>query len=246
MASLLSILGQVMSQLQSWMSQLTGGNGLSSGAYGGTSGCGSAGASGYGNTCGPTQFAQNVTLSSTGDPHLAETGTIANANGTTANVNTHVNSMTAHSDLVYTNDVRGGYSVSTSVTAPDANGVTYNSSATVTTANGNDAVTMTNGGNVEVTQFGQTTALGIGQTLQLANGETVARNSDGSVTVSERNANGGSISTSLRQNGPGVDVTTQAQNIRIGGDIVNSAGPSGETFEPPRDEPKVRYASELA
>jgi len=241
--SLLGMLGSLLQQLGSYLSQLTGstggtsgngygigrGYGNGNGPYGGWGGCGSFD--------GPTQYAQNATLSSTGDPHLAETGTIA-GDGTSSTVNTHFDSMTSHSDLVSTSDVRGGYTVSTSVTAPNANGVTYNQSATVTTANGNDAITMTNGGNVSITQFGQTTTLAAGQSMQLTNGATVSRAADGSLTISESNANGGSISTTMRQNGPGVDVTTNAQGVRIGGDIVNgSTNPAQTPPAPPTDPP---------
>jgi hypothetical protein len=231
--SLLGMLGSLLQQLGSYLSQLTG-----SGAGGGF-GTGAGYAGGYGSSSGPSQYAQNVTLSSTGDPHLAETGTIASG-GTSSTVNAHFDSMTSHADLVSTNDVRGGYQVSTSVTAPNASGVTYNQSATVTTANGNDTVTMTNGGNVSITQFGQTTTLADGQSMQLTNGATVARAADGSVTISESNRNGGSISTTLRQNGPGVDVTTNAQGVRIAGDIVN--GGTTAAPEPPRETPTpIRY-----
>ncbi|MGB8265059.1 MAG: hypothetical protein WCE44_01920 [Candidatus Velthaea sp.] len=212
-ASLYAMLGALLQQLQAWMSQFAGAAGNGNLANG--------------NGAGPTQYAQNVTLSSTGDPHLAETGTLGSPGQTGNSVNAHFDSMTPHTDLVSTGDVRGGYGVSTSTTAPNAAGITYNSSATVTTAGGNDAVTMTNTGSVSVTQFGQTQALTPGQTLTLENGATVSRNTNGSVTVSEQNDRGGSISTTLTQNGPGVDVTTQAQNLRVGGDIVDGAASMG-------------------
>jgi len=228
-SSLLQMLGSLLQQLGSYLSQLTGG------AFGGGS---SSLAGGYGANFGPSQYAQNVTLSSTGDPHLAETGTVTGG-GTSSNVNAHFDSMTSHADLISTGDVRGGYQVSTTVTAPNASGVTYNQSATVTTANGNDAVTMTNDGSVSITQFGQTTTLANGQSMQLTNGAMVARGNDGSVTISETNRNGGSISTTLRQNGQGVDVTTSAQGLRIGGDIVN--GSSTASSSPLPEAPPVRY-----
>jgi hypothetical protein len=231
--SLLGMLGSLLQQLGSYLSQLTGGGNSPNGGYG----------SGYGGNAGPSQYAQNVTLSSTGDPHLAETGSIANG-GTSSSVNAHFDSMTSHTDLVSTNDVRGGYQVSTSVTAPNEKGVTYNQSATVTTANGNDAVTMTNGGNVSITQFGQTMSLAAGQSMQLTSGATVSRAANGSVTISESNANGGSISTTLTQNGPGVDVTTNAQGLRIGGDIVSgstNAAQSTPTVPPRFLDPPTRY-----
>jgi hypothetical protein len=230
--SLLGMLGSLLQQLGSYLAQLTGANG--------GSGSGN-GYGGYGGSAGATQYAQNATLSSTGDPHLAETGTIASG-GTTSNVNAHFESMTSHADLVSTGDVRGGYQVSTTVTAPNANGVTFNQSATVTTAGGNDAVTMTNAGDVSITQFGRTTTLAPGASMQLTNGATVSRAADGSLTIAEANGNGGSISTVLRQNGPGVDVTTTAAGLRVGGDIVNGNAAGGSTSPfPPIVDPRTRY-----
>jgi hypothetical protein len=57
--------------------------------------------------------------------------------------------------------------------------------------------------------------------VTLAGGETVGENQDGSLTVRATNAAGGSIATTLRANGSGVDVTTHAHELSVGGDIVN-------------------------
>ena len=50
---------------------------------------------------------------------------------TATSVNEHWDSMTSHDDLVHSAQIDGGYRVSTAVTQPDANGVTWNQSATV-------------------------------------------------------------------------------------------------------------------
>ena len=72
---------------------------------------------------GPQRF-QDVDVSSTGDPHIAETGTRAGG----VAVDSRWDSMTSHDDLVHSNQIEGGYRVSTAVTAPDPNGVTSNDS----------------------------------------------------------------------------------------------------------------------
>ena len=164
---------------------------------------------------GPQQQIVDATLSSTGDPHLAETGTTA-----AGAVDDHFDSMVAHDDLLHSSDVAGGYRVSTRVTTPNANGITYNASATVHTAFGQDAVTMRKDGTFSVTDHGQAVSVGSGQTVTLSGGESVTCDTDGSLVVSAGSANGGTISTTLRGNGTEVDVTTQAHQIGVGGDIV--------------------------
>ncbi len=188
----------IIGQIQNWLSQLFGAT----------------------QQTGPSQQAVDATLSSTGDPHLAETGTVA-ANGANASVDTHFDSMVSHHDLVDSNAVPGGYRVSTQVTAPAANGVTYNQSATVHTGFGQDEVTMNRDGSFAITDHGNAVTLSSGQTTTLSAGETVASNTDGSLTVTATDGNGGTIATTMRATGSGVDVTTHAQNIMIGGDIAN-------------------------
>lgn len=172
----------------------------------------------------PSQSVQNATFSSTGDPHLAETGTAIDANGNTYNVNSHFESMSGHENLVSSQDFDGGYRVSTNVTAPNAHGVTQNQSATVHTNNNGDTVTMNHDGSYAISNDGTSVQLGLGQSTTLDGGETVARGADGSLTVTEANANGGSISTTMKSNGGGgVDVTGSVQNATLGGDLANTA-----------------------
>ena len=163
-----------------------------------------------------SQHAVDATFSSTGDPHLAETGTT-----TGGAVDNHFDSMVSHNDLVDSNDIPGGYRVSTTVGAPNANGVTTNASATVTTNFGQDSVTMRKDGTFSITDHGQPVALAPGQSVTLSGGESVTENGDGSLVVAASNGRGGTISTTLRAaGGSEVDVTTQAHDINVGGDIA--------------------------
>ncbi|HEY8320201.1 MAG TPA: hypothetical protein VIG46_00225 [Candidatus Baltobacteraceae bacterium] len=213
LSPLLQSLGGLLQQL----SQALGGSGGSFNGYGANcpgSSCANA----------PQQYFGNASGSSTGDPHLAFSGNGSNA---------HWDSMNPHADLLDSNSFNGGFRISTQTTAPNANGVTYNGSATVATRNGDDRVTLDNAGNATVVRDGQAFALGNGQSYDLGGGERVSRGADGSVDISERNARGGSIETTLRDNGQGVDVGVQAQNVRLGGDLVGGA--NGGAGQPPAE-----------
>lgn len=171
-----------------------------------------------------SQFVNNATFSSTGDPHLAETGNTSDASGNVQSVNNHFDSMTAHDNLISSQDFSGGYRVSTTVTQPNANGITLNQSATVHTNDNQNAVTMNNDGSIAITQNGQNVSLGPGQSTTLSAGEQVTRNANGSLTVAEQNDGGGTISTTMQTNGSGgVDVTTNVQNASVGGDIAGQS-----------------------
>ncbi|MDQ2663727.1 MAG: DUF2703 domain-containing protein [Candidatus Eremiobacteraeota bacterium] len=172
---------------------------------------------------GPTgnqQRFQNATGSSTGDPHLAFQGT---SDG--KNTAFHFDSMTDHSNLIDSDSFDGGYSVSTKATQAGANGVTFNQSATVSTQNGNTAVSLDRNGNVSITSDGQMRSIAAGQTLDLGGGESVTQNADGSLTVSDDNGFGSILTTTLAKGGSGVDVSVTAQNADLGGDLVDSAAP---------------------
>lgn len=168
---------------------------------------------------GQEQAFSNVDVSSSGDPHLAEVGTTEGPGGAQS-VNAHWDSMTSHGDLVHSNQVAGGYRVSTAVTAPGAGGVTYNQSATVHTNYGQDSVTMNRDGSFSIDNGGQAVSLAKGQSTTLSGGATVNANQDGSLTISATNANGGSIATTLRCSGQGVDVDSHAHEIALGGDAI--------------------------
>jgi hypothetical protein len=166
---------------------------------------------------GGTTF-RDVTLGSTGDPHLSVNGTTGA--GGTANVNQRYDSMTGHGDLFSTAGFGDGFNVATTVTAPGANGVTQNASATASMNGGNDSVTMTNTGLVSVTSGGAATALAPGQTLMLSGGATVSESASGAVTIAERRGDE-RLTTTFAQNGTGgVDVTARGHDVTLSGDLI--------------------------
>ncbi len=209
LSPLLQSLGGLLQQL----SQALGGSNGSNGYGGFGSNCPTPGG-----TSSPEQYFGSASGSSTGDPHLAFSG-----NGSSA----HWDSMTGHNDLLDSNSFKGGFRLSTQTTTPNANGVTFNGSATASTRNGGTNVTLDNQGNATIDRNGQSYALQNGQSYDLGGGERVSRAADGSVDVSERNAQGGSIHTTLRDNGQGVDVNVQANNVNLGGDLANGAAGQG-------------------
>jgi len=160
----------------------------------------------------------NATISSTGDPHLAINGTL----GDGSNVSLKYDNMQSDPDLVRSDSFYGGYKVSTQTTTPDPNGVTYNQSATVTTGFGQNQVTFDQNGNATILQNGNASAMSAGQTIDLGNGETVTDNGN-SLVVSDTNGYGGNITTTMTQNGGGIDVSVSAQNVDLGGDVVKNA-----------------------
>ncbi|GAC1591663.1 MAG: hypothetical protein NVS3B28_19690 [Candidatus Velthaea sp.] len=170
----------------------------------------------------PAQNVRSATLSSIGDPHLAESGQLIDGNGAAQSIERHFDSMSAHDNLVSSQDFDGGYRVSTTVTRPDQSGVTMNQSATVHANAGCDTVTMNNDGTIVVANGGGNVELQSGQSITLAGGEFVTRDTDGSLTVAEANASGGSISTTMRASGGGVDVRTSVRSASVGGDIASA------------------------
>lgn len=153
--------------------------------------------------------------SSTGDPHLAFDGTTAG--GTQQS---RFDSMDDHPDLLDSGSFRGGFQVGTSVTPPGANGVTWNRQAAVTTNFGGTKVSLDNQGQALVTRDGKSVSIAAGQSMQLGRGESVTRNTDGSLVISDDNGVGGYITTTLRDNGPGVDVSIDAHAVALGGDLL--------------------------
>ena len=168
---------------------------------------------------GPQQRFADVDISSTGDPHLAETGTRQTAGGAQA-VDEHFDSMTSHDDLVSSRAIAGGYQVSTAVTQAGANGVTWNESATVRTNFDQDSVTMRRDGSFSIIDGDQFVDLNKGESATLSGGETVTENADGSLVVAAAGQHGGTMTTTLRATGNGVDVTTHAHELAVGGDVV--------------------------
>lgn len=162
---------------------------------------------------GGEQYFGSANGGSNGDPHLS-------FNGNTWN------DMQSEPDLLHSDSIHGGYQLSTQTTQPNANGVTYNQSATVTTHGGRTSVSLNNNGNATITQDGVTQNLAPGQTLQLGN-ETVTCNQNGSLQITTQGENGGKITTTMTQNGQGVDVNVSANNVDLGGAMVNGSGSSG-------------------
>lgn len=200
---LLNIIRQLLSAM--------GLGGLGVGGFGGNSWTGPQG---------NEQYFQRANGSSAGDPHLSFNGTTSSD----TNDSTKFDSMTGHNDLLDSDSFAGGYQISTSVTQPGANGVTYNQQATISTNFGNTQVSLDKNGNASIVTNGQTISLANGQSYDLGNGESVTRNADGSVAVTDNNGMGGNITTTLSENGQGVDVNTQASNADLGGDLLNQPG----------------------
>lgn len=173
---------------------------------------------------GSEQYYSSASGGSVGDPHLS-------FNGSTWN------DMNSEPDLLHSDSIHGGYQLSTQTTAPNASGVTYNQSATVTTHNGATAVTLNNNGNATITQNGVTSNLSPGQTVDLGN-ETVAHNQDGSLQITNTNQSGGQITTTMRQNGNGVDVNVSAGNVDLGGAMVNGSNSSASNPQPSEPAPR--------
>jgi hypothetical protein len=219
-----NLLGPLLRSLGSLLRQLSQTLGGLDGTGGGYAGSGCAGS--------PQQYFGNASASSTGDPHLAFSG-----NGTSA----HWDSMTGHADLLDSDSFGGGFQLSTQTTAPGANGVTYNRSARIATHDGGTRVTLDNAGNASIDRNGQRLSLQNGQSYDLGGGERVSRGADGSVDVTERNGRGGSIDTTFRDNGQGVDVDVQARNVDLGGDLTGGGnGAIGGHQGPPELMPLPR------
>jgi hypothetical protein len=161
----------------------------------------------------------NVSLGSTGDPHLSVSGT-EQADGTPVTVNSKFDSMVGHADLFSTRDFGDGFHVSTSVTQPGANGITQNASATATMDGGRESVTMTNNGTISVSDHGQAVALTPGQSVTLSGGQHVTEAANGSVSISEANFGENLTTTFTSNGGGGVDVTAQGQNVTLRGDLI--------------------------
>jgi len=218
LAGLSSLLSSLISTLQQLLGGLSGGG--SGTGYGNAPGSNGAGYRFTGPIWrseggGLDQPFDNVSISSTGDPHIAETGTTFGGQS----VNEHYDDMEAEPDLVDAS-IAGGYRVATTVTAPNAKGITYNQSASVTADHGRDLIAMQNDGSFTVSEDGRSIPLARGQTVTLGGGVQVTENANGSLAVGASNGQGGSIATTLSASGGGVNVTTTAQHLALGGSVV--------------------------
>ena len=168
------------------------------------------------------QHVAQGSFSSTGDPHLSERASVVDSAGNTSQVDRHFDSMNGHENLLSSQDFAGGYRLSTTVTKPDAAGVTLNAGATVHLNSDLDQVTLRKDGSVAITSDGNGVELQAGQTVTLGGGETVTRNADGSLTVLAQNSSGGSITTTMSAKGGGVDVTAVVTAATVGGEITDA------------------------
>ncbi len=211
MSGFFGLVGNLFSQIQSYLAQAMG-NGSSVSA-----------SQGYGSTAAPAAnqgqtFYGSADANSVGDPHESFDGTTGAGNA----VNGKWDSMRSHPDLLDSNSFAGGYRVSTQATQANSNGVTLNQSGSVTTASGNTTVSLNAAGQYTVTSYGNNVSLQQGQTVDLGNGENVTLNADNSLTVNDGNGQGGSITTTLSTNGSGgVDVKTHANQVDLGGYLAN-------------------------
>jgi len=197
---LMGVLQQLMQMLQSLM----GYGGGCNPPYG--SGCppsGNGGCPPYGNE----RFFQNATGASDGDPHLSFNGA-------------RWNNMTSHPDLLYSDSFAGGFRISTQVTPPNGNGITWNQSATVSLNNGATTVGMNNNGQASIDNYGQSISIARGQTVQLGNGDSVTYEQNGALQVTAQNGAGGWVETTLAPQGNGVNVDVKAHDVDLGGALV--------------------------
>jgi hypothetical protein len=175
-------------------------------------GYGSGICSPYGNE----QYFPNANGASNGDPHLSFNGN-------------HWNSMTSQPDLLESNSLPGGFRISTQTTPPNGNGIAWNQSATVALNGGSTTVSLNDLGQASIVRNGQTLPIAAGQTLRLGSGASVTCNANGSLTVLAQNGSGGQIDTTLTAQGKGVNVGVNAQNVDLGGALVN--GPEQPPIE---------------
>ena len=164
------------------------------------------------------QYFSSANGGSIGDPHLS-------FNGATWD------NMGNQPDLLHSDSFAGGFSLATQTTPPNGQGVAWNQQATISTNYGANTVSMDNTGAASVTMNGMPVALQAGTPLNLGNGDTVTLGTDGSVQMTANNGLGGSITTTLRKNGNGVDVTCSANNVDLGGALAD--GPNNPLATPP-------------
>lgn len=159
--------------------------------------------------CGSNErFFTNATASSQGDPHLSFDGS-------------RWTSMASQPNLLRSDSIPGGFQISTQVTPPNAQGVTWNQSATIALNNGATTIGLNSSGQASIANAGQPVSIAPGQTLQLGNGETVAYDPNGSLCVTVCNGAGGQITTTLAARGRGVNVDVTAHAVDLGGALVD-------------------------
>ncbi|MGB8907712.1 MAG: hypothetical protein WCC84_03070 [Candidatus Cybelea sp.] len=223
MGSVQGLFGPLMGMLQQLMQMLQSLMGYGCNSPYGSGSCppyGNFGPPPYGNggcppngneSCPPfgnERFFQNASGASDGDPHLSFNGA-------------RWNNMSSQPDLLDSDSFAGGFRISTQTTPPNANGVTWNQSATVSLNNGATTISMNDNGQASITSYGQSLSISRGQTLQLGNGESVTCEENGSLRVSAQNGSGGNIETTLAPEGKGVNVDVTAHDVDLGGTLVH-------------------------
>jgi hypothetical protein len=200
----------------------TGGDGASGGRFGGMfAGFARQLQSFFGRSPASATPFRNVSVASTGDPHLSVLGTTRGGPEANAQVDRRYDSMTGHADLFSSNDFGNGFTVSTTVTAPGAGGITQSASATATMDGGGDSVTLTNAGAVSVVSGGSAIPLAPGQTIALAGGASVSESASGAVTIGEQGYGGAELTTTFALNATGgVDVTAHGRDVTLSGDLI--------------------------
>ena len=186
----------------------------------------------------------DATADSVGDPHETFAGTPTSGPSVAAKWD----SMNSHADLLDSDSFGGGYQVSTTVTSPNGKGVTTNAQAQVALDGGATKITMNADGSYSVFEHGLDTSLEQGRAQSLGDGESVTLNADNSLSVEAKNSSGGSLVTTLRASGGGVDVKNTATNVDLGGYLVthsdDSAGTPGYGAVPRQPAP-IAYAYRL-
>ena len=224
MSSIAGLFGPLMGMLQQLMQMLQSLMGYGSNAPYGPGGCPPYG-NGGAPSCGNERFFQNASGSSAGDPHLSFNGA-------------RWNNMSSQPDLLNSGSFDGGFRISTQVTPPNANGVSWNQSATVALNNGATTIGMTDTGQASITSYGQSLSIARGQTMALGNGESVTYEENGSLHVSAQNGFGGNIETTLTPEGKGVNVDVAAHDVDLGGTLVHGYEESGP-LPPPLPQPPI-------
>jgi hypothetical protein len=177
-------------------------------------------------------FFTSATASSSGDPHDTFEGTTGK--GQTIDGG-RWNNMESHAFLLRSQSFDGGFHIATDATQPGPNGITRNGSATIDSDFGKHSVTMNRDGSYSITDDGQDVHLAAGQTQDLGDGESVTLNANNSLTVTEQNARGGQITTTLTAAGKGqggVNVKVEAENVDLGGYLVRASRQSEGTGGP--------------
>jgi len=151
------------------------------------------------------------------DPYITST-----INGNTAsqtNMNSIPNLVNASSSIV------GGYQVSTTTASANANGVTYNQTATIQLDNNAQLIDtynpLNNTQSAVFVQGSSSQALTPGSSVYFANQGTIEVNNDGSLEIRANGPNAAFAQTYIGTDGTGLDVESNGANAFITGYAAN-------------------------